>query len=210
MPAGARRISDGVPHCKIRPRSRTTRCPGGLVRNPRTPRWSMPPGRAHRAATDSCTRARAIIRLVGIGSERGPGGASAFAPRASRRLRRPCQTSTCGTATAMREPTPDPGQWLRGVLEPPEASPAWTGLRTPHATESRRVVVTAWQGGVDVLRGKGHYGHRSRKTTGWYAVGGELPGSGGSAPRHPPRAEPAGSAGPARAPPGENLRCPST
>ena len=33
-----------------------------------------------------------------------------------------------------------------GVLEPPEASPAWTGLRTPHATESRRVVVTAWQG----------------------------------------------------------------
>ena len=24
--------------------------------------------------------------------------------------------------------------------------PAWTGLRTPHATESRRVVVTAWQG----------------------------------------------------------------
>ena len=33
-----------------------------------------------------------------------------------------------------------------GVLEHPEASPAWTGLRTPHATESRRVVVTAWQG----------------------------------------------------------------
>ena len=31
-------------------------------------------------------------------------------------------------------------------------------------------------GGVDVLRGKGHYGHRSRKTTWWYAVGGELPG----------------------------------
>ena len=30
-----------------------------------------------------------------------------------------------------------------------------------------------------MLRGKGHYGHRSRKTTGWYAVGGELPGSGG-------------------------------
>ena len=33
-----------------------------------------------------------------------------------------------------------------GVLEHPEASPAWTGLRTPHATESRRVVVTAGQG----------------------------------------------------------------
>ena len=72
-----------------------------------------------------------------------------------------------------------------GVLEPPEASPAWTGLRTPHATESRRVVVTALAGGVDVLRGKGHYGHRSRKTTGWYAVGGALPGSGGGRAQRP-------------------------
>ena len=40
-----------------------------------------------------------------------------------------------------------------GVLEPPEASPAWTGLRAPHATESRRVVVADWQGGLGVLRG---------------------------------------------------------
>ena len=42
-------------------------------------------------------------------------------------------------------------------------------------------------GGVDVLRGKGHYGHRSRKTTWWYAVGGELPGSGGGRAQRPVR-----------------------
>ena len=42
-------------------------------------------------------------------------------------------------------------------------------------------------GGVDVLRGKGHYGHRSRKTTGWYAVGGALPGSGGGRAQRPVR-----------------------
>ena len=41
--------------------------------------------------------------------------------------------------------------------------------------------------GVDVLRGKGHYGHRSRKTTGWYAVGGALPGSGGGRAQRPVR-----------------------
>ena len=42
-------------------------------------------------------------------------------------------------------------------------------------------------GGVDVLRGKGHYGHRSRKTTGWYAVGGALPGSGVGRAQRPVR-----------------------
>ena len=74
-----------------------------------------------------------------------------------------------------------------GVLEPPEASPAWTGLRTPHATESRRVVVTAWQGEWTCCVEKGHSGHRSRKTTWWYAVGGELPGSGGGRAQRPVR-----------------------
>ena len=60
-------------------------------------------------------------------------------------------------------------------------------LRTPHATESQRVVVTAWQGEWTCCVEKGHYGHRSRKTTWWYAVGGALPGSGGGRAQRPVR-----------------------
>ena len=40
-----------------------------------------------------------------------------------------CQTSTCGTATAMREPTPDPGQWLR-TRQAPDGGRSWGGNPT--------------------------------------------------------------------------------
>ena len=81
----------------------------------------------------------------------------------------------------------DAVRWHGGVLEPPEASPAWTGLRTSHATESQRVVVTAWQWEWTCCVEKDTTGHRSRKTTWWYAVGGELPGSGGGRAQRPVR-----------------------
>ena len=136
-----------------------------------------------------------------------------------------CQTSTCGTATAMREPTPDPGQWLRtrqapdgdglgAATRPSSRGSSWETTRDASPRPWTRCDGTAvsWSpqrpalrpsdssrhrepeggrdglaGGVDVLRGKGHYGHRSRKTTGWYAVGGALPGSGGGRAQRPVR-----------------------
>ena len=61
----------------------------------------------------------------------------------------PTQHSRGSSWETTRDASPRPWTRCDGTAvywSNPKASPAWTGLRTPHATESRRVVVTAWQG----------------------------------------------------------------
>lgn len=62
-----------------------------------------------------------------------------------------------------------------GVLEHPEASSAWAAFGLIEPPRSGGWVVADWEGGWTCCVEQGHYGHRARKATWLYAVGGGLP-----------------------------------